>query len=443
MNRTSFLAEPLVAADKTKKEVTDDIIHAAERSPKFWLLAFGIAGGLLLAGGFCLYRVWWDGIGMWGENRSVGWAWDITSFVWWIGIGHAGTLISAILLLFRAKWRNSINRSAEGMTLCAVTCSGFYIFAHLGRPWVAYWIFPIPNTQGPLWMNFNSALVWDAFAILTYLIVSFVYWYLGLIPDLATLRDRKKGMKRKIYNALCFSWDSAAWRWRRYRSVMLTLAGLATALVISVHSIVAMDFATTVLPGWHSTIFPPYFVIGAILSGFAMVLTLLIPLRSIMGLEDYITHTHIDKMNQMILITSGLIGISYFTELFGGYYGSRSEEVIVLYRLTGDYRLFFFLMILLNFVVPQLLWIRKLRRNLLISFIFSILINVGMWLERFVIIVTSLSHDHLPSSWMEFFPTMYDVGVLMFSFGLFFFLFLLLVKFVPVANMFEIKELVK
>jgi Ni/Fe-hydrogenase subunit HybB-like protein len=435
--------EPLIAGDKSKKDVTEDIVNATKGKTKSWLLAFGIAGCFLFVGGYCLYRVWWDGIGMWGENRSVNWAWDITNFVWWIGIGHAGTLISAILLLFRAKWRNSINRSAEGMTLCAVTCSGFYIVAHLGRPWLLHWIFPFRNAYGPLWINFNSALVWDAFAVLTYIIVSFVYWYLGLIPDLATLRDRKKGIKRTIYNALSLGWDNSAWKWRRYESVMLTLAGLATALVVSVHSIVAMDFATAIIPGWHSTIFPPYFVIGAILSGFAMVLTLLIPLRKLLGLERYITLTHIDRMNQMILLTSGLVGISYLTEIFGGFYNPESEQAITLYRLTGDYSFFFITMITLNFLIPQLLWIKNLRRNILFSFVLSILINVGMWIERFVIIVTSLSHDHLPSSWMVFSPTLFDVGVFVFSVGLFLSLFLLLVKFIPVVNMSEVKELVK
>lgn len=443
MSKGRLPVEPLVDEYKSRCDVTEDVLNAVRGKKTFWMIAFGSALFFLAVGGYCLFRVWWNGIGVWGENYSVNWAWDITNFVWWIGIGHAGTLISAILLLFRAKWRNSINRSAEGMTLCAVTCSGFYILAHLGRPWLAYWVFPFDNTLGPLWVDFNSALVWDAFAILTYLVVSTVYWYMGAIPDFALLRERSKGFKCHIYKILSFNWDSASWKWRRYESVMLTMAGLATALVVSVHSIVAMDFANTLIPGWHSTIFPPYFVIGAILSGFAMVLTLLIPLRKMLGLQSYITITHIDKMNQMILLTSGLIGLSYLIELFGAFYGGEAEQYIYLYRMFGDYAVFFVLMILFNFILPQLLWIRGLRRNILFSFVLSILINIGMWLERFVIIVTSLSHNRMPSAWALFSPTLYDVGVFIFSIGLFLFMFFLIVRFVPFINMSEVKMLVK
>lgn len=441
MTGKDYTPEHIGQLAKSRRDVTTDVLSAPKGKLKFWLLAFGFAGSCLAIGGYCLYKVWWDGIGMWGENKSVNWAWDITNFVWWIGIGHAGTLISAILLLFRAPWRNSINRAAEGMTLCAVTSSGFYIVAHLGRPWLLHWIFPFSNAYGPLWVNFNSALVWDAFAVLTYIIVSAVFWYLGLIPDFATLRARSSGWRKKLYLMLSLSWDNSAWKWRRYESVMLTLAGLATALVVSVHSIVAMDFATAIVPGWHSTIFPPYFVIGAILSGFAMVLTLLIPLRKLMGLESYITLEHIEKMNLMILINSGLVAISYMTELFGAFYGSESERQIYNYRITGDYWIFFMIMIVCNTVLPQLLWKRSFRRNVTFSFVLSILINVGMWIERFVIIVTSLSHDHLPSSWVVFFPTMYDLGVFVFSIGLFLFLFLCMARFVPIINMSEVKAL--
>jgi Ni/Fe-hydrogenase subunit HybB-like protein len=442
MNEVLTFTEPLITGDKTRSDVTNDILNAPKGKSKLWLIAFGVSASLLAIGGYCLYRVWWDGIGMWGENRSINWAWDITNFVWWIGIGHAGTLISAILLLFRAKWRNSINRSAEGMTLCAVTCSGFYIIAHLGRPWLVHWVIPFKNQYGSLWVNFNSPLVWDAFAVLTYILVSFVYWYLGLVPDLATLRDKRTGFRKKIYAIFSIRWQNSSWQWRRYESVMLTLAGLATALVVSVHSIVSMDFATGLIPGWHSTIFPPYFVIGAILSGFAMVLTLLIPLRKLLGLEDYITIGHIEKMNLMVLINSGLIGISYMTELFGGYY-SGEEHDIILYRLTGDYAVFFFIMLLCNFFLPQLLYVKRLRRSITFSFVLAIFINIGMWIERFVIIVTSLSHDHLPSSWTLFFPTLFDVGVFIFSVGLFLFSFFLLVRFVPFVNMSEVKQLIK
>lgn len=442
MRKESSLREPLILGNKTKKDVAHDVLRGIKDKKKLFRIGFGLSSLFLLAGGYCLYRTWWDGIGMWGENKSVNWAWDITNFVWWIGIGHAGTLISAILLLCRAKWRNSINRSAEAMTLCAVSCSGFYILAHLGRPWLFYWVFPIPNTYN-LWMNFNSPLVWDAFAVLTYFLVSLVFWYLGLIPDLAQLRDSSKGFKKKIYILFSLNWKNSTWKWRRYESMMLTLAGLATALVISVHTIVSMDFATSILKGWHSTIFPPYFVIGAILSGFAMVLTLLIPLRKILGLEDYITVRHIENMNKLVILTSGLIGISYFNELFKAWYVDELDGFIMLYRMTGDYAVFFFIMMLCNVLLPQLLWYKNLRRNLMFSFVLSILINVGMWVERFVIIVTTLSRGYLPSSWVLFFPSLYDVGVFIFSIGLFFFLFLLFVRYVPVVTMWEVKEMVE
>lgn len=433
---------PLVLGDKSKKDVTEDVLKAPHGKKKFWMTAFGLAGALLAAGGYSLWKTWWVGIGMWGENKSVNWAWDITNFVWWIGIGHAGTLISAILLLFRAKWRNSINRAAEAMTLCAVTCSGFYILAHLGRPWLFHWVFPLPNTYGSLWMNFNSPLVWDAFAILTYLLVSLIYWYIGLLPDLALMAQKYNGWKSTVCRLFSLNWEGSAWHWRRYEEVLLTLGGLATALVVSVHSIVAMDFATSLLPGWHSTLFPPYFVIGAILSGFAMVLTLLIPMRRFFNLENYITIHHIEKMNWLVVLTSGLIAISYLTEFFGGYYVGKTEGFILRYRMTGDYALFFWTMIICNALLPQLLWVRSLRRNLWFSFALSLFINLGMWIERFVIIVSSLSRDRLPSSWTEFFPSIHDLGVFIFSIGLFLALFLLFARFLPVINMSEVKSLI-
>lgn len=444
MDVGSVLREPLITGQKTKNEVTRDVLDSVKSKKKFWYISFGIAFLLLGVGGYCVFMTWWNGIGMWGLNKTVNWAWDITNFVWWIGIGHAGTFISAILLLFRAKWRNSINRAAEAMTLCAVTCSGFYILVHLGRPWLFYWVFPISNDHyGDLWMNWNSALVWDAMAILTYFTVSLIFWYLGLIPDFAELRNKSKGFKKRLYKIFSFNWDNSAWHWRRYESIMLHLAGLATALVISVHSIVSMDFATGIVPGWHSTIFPPYFVIGAILSGFAMVLTLLIPLRKLLHLEDYITIYHIDKLNKMIILNSGLIGIAYLTELFGAYWTGGMEGAIYNYRLTGDYAIFFFIMITCNVVLPQLFWFKKLRRHLIFTFILSIIINIGMWVERFVIIVTSLSHGYIPSSWALFYPTAYDVGVFAFSIGLFMFLFLLFLRYIPFVNISEVKAIAK
>jgi molybdopterin-containing oxidoreductase family membrane subunit len=442
MQEESSLREPLVLGHKSQKDVTSDVLSGIKDKKRFWLISFSIALILLLIGGYCLFRTWWTGIGMWGVNKTVNWAWDLTNFVWWIGIGHAGTLISAFLLLFRSKWRNSINRSAEAMTLAAVSCSGFYILAHLGRPWFFYWVFPLPNTFGDLWPNFHSPLVWDAFAILTYLLVSLLFWYLGLIPDFAQLRDMHQGVKKRIYNILSFNWESSTWRWRRYQSMMVVLSGLATALVISVHSIVSMDFATSVVPGWHSAFFPPYFVIGAILSGLAMVITLLIPLRVMLGLEDYITVRHFEHMNKLIILTSGLVGISYFTEVFKAWYIGGTDAYQMIFRAEGGYAIFFVMMYLFNFLVPQLLWLKNIRTNLLFSFIISVLINIGMWSERFVIVVASLSRGHLPSAWVMFTPTLYDVGVFVFSIGLFLLLFLLFVRFVPVISMWEVKEMV-
>ena len=443
MHKGSPLRQELVIGNKSRKDVSEDVIYGVKGKKKFWFIAFGIAGLFLVAGGYCLYRVWWDGIGMWGENKSVNWAWGITNFVWWIGIGHAGTFISAILLLLRAEWRNSINRAAEAMTLCAVSCSAFFILAHLGRPWLFYWVFPFSNTLGPLWMNFNSALVWDAFAILTYLLASLVFWYLGLVPDLAELRNRSSGKLRKIYKMFSLNWDNSAWKWRRYQSLMYNLAGLATVLVVSVHSIVAMDFANSILHGWHSTIFPAYFVIGAILSGLAMVISILVPLRKLLGLESYITLNHFDKINQLIILISILIGVSYFTEIFKAYYVGGQEAAFMTFRMTGAYSAFFITMVLANVFLPQLLWFRSLRRNILFSFIMSIVINIGMWSERFLIIVSSLSHTKLPSARVSFYPTLFDLGVFVFSIGLFLFLFLLFVRYLPVVNMSEVKAMVK
>ena len=381
---------------------------------------------------------------MWGLNKTVGWAWDITNFVWWVGIGHAGTLISAILMLFRQKWRMSINRAAEAMTIFAVICAAMFPVLHMGRPWLgAYWALPLPNTFGSLWVNFNSPLLWDVFAISTYFTVSLVFWYIGLIPDFATIRDRATGIRRSIYGALSFGWDGAARTWSRYESVALILAGLATPLVLSVHTIVSFDFATSVIPGWHTTIFPPYFVAGAIFSGFAMVLTLMIITRKVFKLEDYITIYHIEMMNIVIIITGSIVGIAYITEFFIAWYsGVEAEQYAFINRATGPYWWAYWSMMTCNVISPQLFWFKKIRRNIAATFIISIIVNIGMWFERFVIIVTSLHRDFLPSSWVMFYPTRYDVGVYLFTFGLFFTLFLLFAKFFPVVNMAEVKSIV-
>jgi len=437
------IRQKLILEQRSFNQISDDILGPIEAPPmKWWKILMTISLLMLGLGGYCVWTVWWDGIGMWGENRTVNWAWDITSFVWWIGIGHAGTLISAILLLFRQNWRNSINRTAEAMTLAAVTCSGFYIFMHLGRVWVSYWIFPIPTELG-IWINFSSALVWDATAILTYLTLSFVFWYSGLVPDLALMRERATSFfKKKLLNLLAMGWTNSSWNWRRYQPYMLTMAGLLTALVVSVHSVVSMDFATGIIPGWHSTIFPPYFVAGAIFSGFAMVITILVPLRKAYKLENYITIDHFESMNKIIILNSALVGIAYLSEYYMAVKASSPYETYAaFFRIHGTWSILFWLMMACNVALPQLLWIRSLRRNLLFSFILSLLINIGMWTERFVIIVVSLAHDFVPSSWADYKPTLYTLGTFTFSVGLFIFLMLLFFRFLPAVSIAEVKEL--
>jgi len=436
---------PLVRGGKTVHDVTEDICRQVEGKPsKLWYLAFSISLSLLAFGSYCIFMTWWHGLGMWGLNKTVGWAWDITNFVWWVGIGHAGTLISAILLLFRQKWRTSINRAAEAMTIFAVLCAGMFILMHMGRTWVAYWTIPLPNTYGSLWVNFKSPLVWDVFAISTYLTVSLVFWYIGLIPDFATIRDRAVGIRKTIYGALSFGWIGSAKHWSRYESVSLILAGLSTPLVLSIHTIVSMDFATSVIPGWHTTIFPPYFVAGAIFSGFAMVLTLMIVVRKVYNLEDYITIEHIEMMNIIIIVTGSIVGIAYITELFIAWYsGVEYEMYAFANRVSGPYWWAYWSMMTCNVISPQLFWIKRIRTSIVATFILSIVVNIGMWFERFVIIVTSLHRDYIPSSWAMFYPTLYDVGDYIFSFGFFFTCFFLFAKYFPVINMAEVKAIIK
>ncbi|HEX9651712.1 MAG TPA: NrfD/PsrC family molybdoenzyme membrane anchor subunit [Cyclobacteriaceae bacterium] len=447
MQAVSSVRVPLVTSGKTVSDVTEDICRQVEGPPtKSWLLGMAISLTALGIGGYALFMLLWHGIGVWGLNKTVGWAWDITNFVWWVGIGHAGTLISAILLLFRQKWRMSINRAAEAMTIFAVICAAMFPGFHMGRLWLGfYWALPLPNTFGSLWVNFNSPLLWDVFAISTYFTVSLVFWYIGLVPDFATIRDRAKTQVAKtIYGALSLGWDGAAKTWQRFEAVALVLAGLATPLVLSVHTIVSMDFATSVIPGWHTTIFPPYFVAGAIFSGFAMVLTLMLVTRKMFRLEDYITIEHVEMMNIIIIITGSIVGIAYITELFMSWYSQvPAEQYAFFNRAAGPYWWAYATMMTCNVISPQLFWIKKIRRNLMATFILSIVVNIGMWFERFVIIVTSLHRDYLPSSWAMFYPTRYDVGVYLFSFGFFFTAFLLFAKYFPVVNIAEIKSIIK
>ena len=433
---------PLITGNKTPADVTRDICHALEGRPTpLWWGSFFFALSFLLLGAAAVSYEIATGIGTWGVNRTVGWAVGITSFVFWIGIGHAGTLISAILFLLRQRWRTSVNRSAEAMTIFAVICAGIFPVIHLGRPWMAYWLFPYPNTRGPLWVNFRSPLVWDAFAIGTYFTISLIFWYLGLIPDLATVRDRLRGgFRHKLASVMSLGWTGSFRTWHRYESVYLMLAGLATPLVLSVHTIVSWDFATGVIPGWHATIFPPYFVAGAIFSGVAMVLTLVIVARKTMHLENYITLRHIDVMCKLLLLTSGIVAIAYATEFFTALYSTNPyEEFAFLNRAFGPFGWAYGIMVGCNILTPQLLWFRKVRSNLWIVFPISILINVGMWFERFVIIVTSLHRDFLPSSWSSYRPTPIELSMLAGSFGLFFTAFLLFCRFLPVVAMAEVK----
>lgn len=447
MHYESPIREPLILDDKSLHDITEDVARPIEGTAnKWWWALFLIALLAFLWGAGCMVYTIGTGIGVWGLNKTVGWAWDITNFVWWVGIGHAGTLISAVLLLFRQRWRMSINRAAEAMTIFAVICALQFPILHTGRPWLAiYWMFPLPNTFGSLWVNFNSPLLWDVFAISTYFLVSLIFWYIGLIPDFATIRDRAKNkISKSIYGALSFGWDGAAKTWSRYETVALVLAGLATPLVLSVHTIVSMDFATSVIPGWHTTIFPPYFVAGAIFSGFAMVLTLMVVTRKVYKLEDYITIQHLEMMNIVIIITGSIVGVAYLTELFIAWYsGVEAEQYAFLNRATGPYWWAYAAMMTCNVVSPQLFWFKKIRTSIAATFVLSIVVNIGMWFERFVIIVTSLHRDFLPSSWAMFYPTFVDVGVYVFTFGLFFTCFFLFAKFFPVINMAEVKSIIK
>ena len=440
------IRRPLVTGEKSYHDVTVDIAKPVEgKANKHWWIVFGISLAAFLWGIGCIIYTISTGIGTWGLNKTVGWAWDITNFVWWVGIGHAGTLISAVLLLFRQKWRMAINRSAEAMTIFSVVQAGLFPIIHMGRPWLGYWVLPIPNQFGSLWVNFNSPLLWDVFAISTYLSVSLVFWWTGLLPDFAMLRDRAvKPFQKKIYSLLSFGWSGRAKDWQRFEEVSLVLAGLATPLVLSVHTIVSFDFATSVIPGWHTTIFPPYFVAGAVFSGFAMVNTLLIIMRKVCDLEDYITVQHIELMNIVIMITGSIVGVAYITELFIAWYsGVEYEQYAFLNRATGPYAWAYWAMMTCNVFSPQFMWFKKLRTSIMFSFFISIVVNIGMWFERFVIIVTSLHRDYLPSSWTMFSPTFVDIGIFIGTIGFFFVLFLLYSRTFPVIAQAEVKTILK
>jgi molybdopterin-containing oxidoreductase family membrane subunit len=428
----------------TFSTVTEKIsaIVLTRGTPRGWFAAMAVASFLVVVLLISLVYLFGTGVGIWGVHNSVGWGFAIVNMVWWIGIGHAGTLISAILLLLKQKWRTSINRFAEAMTLFAVACAVIYPLAHIGRPWVAHWFFPVPSPMGT-WPNFRSPLIWDVFAISTYGLVSLLFWFVGLIPDLATLRDRAHSrFGRIVFGLLAMGWRGSGRHWHRYEAAYVVLAGLATPLVVSVHSVVGLDFAASVNPGWHATFVPPYFVAGAIFSGFAMVMTLAIPLRALYGLEDFITARHLANMSKIILATGLIVSYAYLMEIFFGWYSGNEYEIALIHqRFSGQYAPLYWSLILCNVIAPQFLWIERVRMSVPALFALSLVVNVGMWLERFVIIPGSLAQGFLPSKWVIYWPTFWDWATFVGTLGLFFFLMLLFIRFLPVINIFEMRGL--
>jgi molybdopterin-containing oxidoreductase family membrane subunit len=435
---------PLIGPGHSFGSVTDKIssIVQTRTTPRGWWIGFGVTFALVVVLHFAIAYLLVKGVGIWGINIPVGWGMAIVNFVWWIGIGHAGTLISAILLLLKQKWRTSINRFAEAMTLFAVACAGLFPLLHMGRPWFAYWLFPYPNTM-ELWPQWRSPLVWDVFAVSTYFTVSLLFWYIGLIPDLATLRDRSASRVGRIgYGILAMGWRGSARHWHRYEVAYLLLAGLATPLVVSVHTVVSFDFAVAILPGWHSTIFPPYFVAGALFAGFAMVLTLAIPIRVVYGLEDFITIRHLDNMAKILLATGLMVTYGYVMEAFMAWYsGNGFEQYVTLNRMFGAYAPWYWILIACNCLAPQICWFKSMRQNPLVLFVVSLLVGVGMWAERYVIVVTSLHRDFLFSSWGMYHPTVWDWATYIGTIGLFLCLLFLFIRFLPMISIFEMRTL--
>jgi molybdopterin-containing oxidoreductase family membrane subunit len=434
---------PLILGDNDYASVTEKVCRIVEapKPPKAWYVGFAVASFFAGILGAMILYLFTTGVGVWGLNKPVSWGFDITNFVFWVGIGHAGTLISAILFLFRQNWRTSINRFAEAMTIFAVICAATFPGIHVGRVWFAYWLFPIPN-QMQMWPNFRSPLLWDVFAVSTYATVSLVFWFMGMIPDLATIRDRASGKVRQFaYGLFSLGWRGSQRHWHRYERAYLLLAALATPLVLSVHSVVSFDFATSMLPGWHATIFPPYFVAGAIFGGFAMVLVLIVPAREWFGLKEIITLRHIDNMCKVLLATGMMVGYAYAIEFFIAWYsGSPTERFVFINRAFGPYWWAYWTMVTCNVIVPQVFWSKAARSNVWVVWTVGVLVNVGMWFERFVIIVTSLHRDFVPSNWSMYEPTWVEYLTLAGSFGLFFTLFLLFLRFLPMVAMAEVKS---
>ncbi|WP_000063678.1 NrfD/PsrC family molybdoenzyme membrane anchor subunit [Leptospira interrogans] len=433
--------QPLVTGGKSVRDVTEDILRPVEAFPtSLWWKAFLLVLTITVVDLGIIGYLTWEGLYILGINNPVAWGFFIVNFVFWIGIGHAGTLISAVLYLFRQEWRTGINRAAEAMTIFAVLTAASNLIIHIGRPWVGYWLFPYPNERGPLWVNFRSPLIWDTFAVSTYLTISLVFWYIGLIPDIAAVRDRSKGeFKRKLYDVLALGWVGSNKAWSHLETVAMILAALSTPDVLSVHTIVSFDFAVSILPGWHTTIFPPYFVAGAIFSGFAMVVTLMVIAREVFNLKDYITMKHLENMNKVIMVTGLIVGLAYSTEFFMAWYsGNEYEGFTFVNRAFGPYGWAYFIMFSCNVFSPQVFWWKKLRTNIPVMFIISIVVNIGMWFERYVIVMTTHA-DFLPSSWDMYIPTVYDFMMLIGTFGIFFTLFLLFCRIMPVIAVAEVK----
>jgi Ni/Fe-hydrogenase subunit HybB-like protein len=437
------LRGPLIIGDKSYHQISSDILAPTETKPgKWWFAMMTIATLASIWGVYSIYITVTKGIGTWGVNNTVGWGWAIINFVWWIGIGHAGTAFSIFLLILRQKWRTSINRAAEAMTVFAVGCAALFPALHMGRIWLFYFIFPYPNTRGPLWVNFNSPLFWDFIAISAYLLISFSFWYLGMLPDFATIRDRTTSKVRKaLYGFFSMGWVGSSRQWLRFESLAFILGGIAAVLVVSVHSIVSTDFAVSVEPGWHTTLFPPYFVVGAIFSGFAMVMTLMIIIRKLYKLGDYVTDGHLDAIARILTFISLIMGTAYLTEVFMAWYSGSEYEIFTFFRnrITGEYALQFWGMIICNALIPQLFWFKKIRSSLLMMFIISLFINLGMWFERFNIVITSLSKDYLPSAWTTYTPTWVEVGTYVGTIGLFLAGVLMFFRYIPMIAVSEVK----
>lgn len=435
---------PLIEGNRTLGQITDDVIAPMEASPGlWWFIAFGISSLATIFGFYAIYITVTKGIGTWGVNNSVGWGWEIINFVWWIGIGHAGTAFSIFLLILRQRWRTSINRAAEAMTVLAVMAAAILPALHMGRVWLAFYIFPYPNTRGPLWVNFNSPLFWDFIAITAYLLISASFWYLGTLPDFATIRDKTTSkVKKAVYGFFSLGWTGSSRQWIRFESLSFILGGIAAVLVVSVHSIVSTDFAVGIEPGWHTTLFPPYFVVGAIFSGFAMVMTLMVIIRKMYKFTNYITDNHMDAIARILVFISLIMGTAYATEIFVAWYSGNEYEMFTFFhnRITGDYTTQFWGMIICNALIPQLFWFKKIRRSWVGLLIVSLFINLGMWFERFNIVITSLTKDYLPSNWVTYEPTIIDIGVYVGTIGIFVCGVLLFIRYIPMMAISELKS---